>query len=156
VDVGVDTARGEDHPLACNDFGTRADHDVYARLDIGITRLANGADAAVFEPDIGLHNAPVIDNQRIGNDRVGDFGSDALALPHAVADDLAAAEFHLLTVNGVVLFDLNPQLGIGQADTVAGGRAEHLRVGVARNGGTHERPSFFSASSGPMTSPRKP
>jgi len=156
VDVGIDAACGEDHPFARDDFGAAANHDVYARLDVGVARLADGSDAAIFEANVGLHDAPVIDNQRVGDDGIGDFGGDALALAHAVADDLAAAKFHFFAVSGVVVFDLNPQLGIGQAHAVAGGRAEHLGVSVARNGGTHERTSFFAASSGPMTSPRNP
>jgi hypothetical protein len=51
-----------------------------------------------------------------------------LALPHAVADHLAAAELHLLAVDREVVLDLDPQLGVGQAHAVAdiSGRAEHL------------------------------
>ena len=61
---------------------------------------------------------------------------DALALAHAVADRLAAAELHLLAVAAgaqrVVVLDLDDQLGVGQADPVADGRAEHLGIGAAR------------------------
>ena len=57
----------------------------------------------------------------------------ALALPHAVADHLAAAELHFLAVDGEVLLDLDPQLGVGEAHAVAGGGAEHLGIGLARD-----------------------
>jgi hypothetical protein len=70
-----------------------------------------------------------IEDQRIGDDRVHHLGG-ALALAHAVADHLAAAEFHLLAVDRVVLLDLDPQFGIGQAHPVARGGAEHLRIGL--------------------------
>ena len=53
------------------------------------------------------------------------------ALPHAVADHLAAAELHLLAVDGAVLLHLEDQVGVGQAHPVADGGAEHLRVGGA-------------------------
>jgi hypothetical protein len=50
-------------------------------------------------------DAPVIDNQRIGDDGIDRalFVGD-LALAHAVADHLAAAEFHFLAVNCKSLF----------------------------------------------------
>ena len=43
----------------------------------------------------------------------------ALALAHAVADHLAAAELHLLAVGREVLLDLDEQLGVGQPHAVA-------------------------------------
>jgi hypothetical protein len=42
---------------------------------------------------------------------------------------LAAAEFHLFAVGGEILLDLDEKLGVGQPHPVAGGRAEHLRIG---------------------------
>ena len=65
----------------------------------------------------------------------------ALALAHAVADDLAAAELHLLAVDGAVALDLDDQLGVGQAHAVAGGRAVHLGVGAARRCSSRLAPS---------------
>ena len=58
--------------------------------------------------------------------RVGD-----LALAHAVADHLAAAELHLLAVGGEVLLDLDDQIGVGEPHAVAGGGAEHVGIGAA-------------------------
>jgi hypothetical protein len=54
-------------------------------------------------------------------------GARHLALAHAVADHLAAAELHLLAIGGEILLDLDDELGIGQPHLVAGGRAEHAR-----------------------------
>ena len=70
-----------------------------AGLDVGIARLADAADAAVLDADVGLDDAPVVEDHRVGDDRVGHLGRDALALAHAVADDLAAAELHLFAVD---------------------------------------------------------
>ncbi len=53
-----------------------------------------------------------------------------LPLPHAVADDFAAAEFHLLPVHREILFHLDEQRGIGEAHPVADGRAEHLGISL--------------------------
>ena len=61
------------------------------------------------------------------------LADDALALPHAVADHLAAAELHFLAVDGEVLLDLDPQLGVGEPHAVAGRRAEHLGIGLPRD-----------------------
>jgi hypothetical protein len=74
--------------------------DRHARLDVRIAGLADAGDAAALDGDVGLDDSPVVDDQRVGDHRVGDFGSRLLALPHAVADDLAAAELDLLAVDG--------------------------------------------------------
>jgi predicted secreted Zn-dependent protease len=52
-----------------------------------------------------------------------------LGLAHAVADHLAAAELHFFAIGGEVLLDLDEELGVGKADLVADGRAEHGGIG---------------------------
>ena len=76
---------------------------------------------------------------------VGDDGVDGAArvgrlrLPHAVADHLAAAEFHLFAVSGEILLDLDDEFGVGEADPVAGRGTEHFGVVRAGEGGLGER-----------------
>ncbi len=139
VDVRVDATRGEDRTFARDDLGARADHDVHARLHVRIAGLADARDEPVLERDIGLHDAPVIDDERVRDDGIGDFGGQALALAHAVADRLAAAELHLLAIAAglqrEVLLDLDDEARIGQPHAVTGGRAEHLGIGAALEGG---------------------
>ena len=53
-------------------------------------------------------------------------------MAHAVAQNFAAAEFGLFAVDGAVFFDFDEELGVGQADAVAGGGAEKVRVLAAR------------------------
>jgi hypothetical protein len=53
-------------------------------------------------------------------------------LPHAVADDLAAAEGHFVAVAGVVLLDLQEEIGVRQAHGVALRRS--VQVGVLTPG----------------------
>jgi hypothetical protein len=89
--------------------------------------------SAVLQADVGLDDAPVVDDQRVGDHRVGDLGRHELALPHAVADHLAAAELHLLAVDGEVLLHLDPQLGIGEPHAVSDRRPEHLGIGLPRD-----------------------
>ena len=50
--------------------------------------------------------------------------------------------------NGEVALDLDEEIGVGEADAVADGGAEHVRIGGAGEMG-HQ-------SSAPITSPRKP
>ena len=45
--------------------------DVDARLHVGVAGLADAGDAAVLDADVGLDDAPVVDDQRVGDDGVG-------------------------------------------------------------------------------------
>ena len=54
-------------------------------------------------------------------------------LPHAVANHLAAAELRLVAVDRVVALDRDDQqVGVGQADAIAGGRPVVIGVGASR------------------------
>ena len=132
VNVRVEAAGGEDLAFAGDRFGARTDDDGDIGLDVGIAGLADGVDFPVLDADVGFDDAPVVEDQRIGDDGVdrallvGD-----LALAHAVADHLAAAEFHLLAVGGEVLLHLDDEIGVGEPHPVAGRRAEHVGIGGA-------------------------
>ena len=98
----------------------------------GLPALPMATMRPSLRPTSALHDAPVVEDQRIGDDGVdralpvGD-----LALAHAVADHLAAAELHLLAVGGEILLDLDDEIGVGEPHAVAGGRAEHVGIGGA-------------------------
>ena len=49
VDVRVDAAGGDDHPLAGDDLGAGADDDVDPGLDVGIAGLADAGDQSALE-----------------------------------------------------------------------------------------------------------
>ena len=57
-------------------------------------------------------------------------GARRLRLAHAVADDLAAAEFHFLA-EMVSPSPPRREFGVGEADAVADGGAEHVGIGGA-------------------------
>src|SRR5690606_2597047 len=100
---------------------------------------ADAVNATVAQPDIGLVDARMVKNQRICDDGVhGAIGAAGLALPHAVADHLAAAEFDLFAIDGQVALDLDDDIGVAQTQTVAGSRAVHLRIIAAGNGKRHD------------------
>ena len=136
MDVGVEAAGGEDFSLAGDHLGAGTDDDGDAGLDIGIAGLADGGNPAVLEADIGLDDAPVIEDQRIGDDGIdGALAVRHLALAHAVADHLAAAELHLLAIGGEVLLHLDDEVGVGEPHAVAGSGAEHVGIDGAGEAG---------------------
>jgi hypothetical protein len=105
-----------------------------AGLDVGIAGLADRRDAAVGDADVGLDDAPMVEDQRVGDHRVdGALALAPLALPHAVADHLAAAELDLLAIDRAVGLDLDHQVGVGEPHAVADGRAEHRGIGGPRD-----------------------
>ena len=139
MDVRVEAAGGENLALARDHLGARADDDRHAGLDVRIAGLADRRDHAVLDRDVGLHDPPVIEDRRVGDDGV-DRPPRArdLALSHAVANDLAAAELHLLAIGGEILLDLDEQLRVREPHAIPRGRPEHVGVGGAgeRGGGT--------------------
>ena len=90
-----------------------------------------------LDADVGLDDArDGIDDERVGDDEIKRFRREReRRLPHAIADDLAAAEFDLVAVAAVlgdqVALDLDPKIGVGEPDLVADGGAEHLGVSAA-------------------------
>src|SRR5207253_7048511 len=95
----VDAAGRHNLALARDYFGPRSDNDVDVRLHIGIASFAYGGDATVGDADVGLHDSPVIENQRVGDDRInGALAAGTLRLTHAIADNFPSSKLHLLTI----------------------------------------------------------
>ena len=136
----VEAAGGEDLAFARDHFGAGPDDDGDAGLDVGIAGLADRGDEPVLQADVGLHDPPMVEDDGVGDDGVDRAARvGRLRLPHAVADHLAAAELHLLAVSGEILLDLDDELGVGEANPVAGRGAEHFGVMRAGEGGRGER-----------------
>jgi len=130
--MAVHAAGRDDLAFAGDRLRAGSDDDVDARLRVRIAGLADRDDTAVLQADIGFDDAPVVDDQRIGDDGVDRaIGARHLALAHAVADDLATAELHLVAIGGEILLHLDEQFGIGEPHLVAGGRSEHRGIGLA-------------------------
>ena len=62
VDVAVDAAGGDDLAFAGDDLRAGADDDVDAGLHVRVAGLADGGDAAVLDADVGLDDAPVVED----------------------------------------------------------------------------------------------
>ncbi len=157
VDVGIHAPGCEQAAFAGNDLRAGADDHVHVRLHVRVAGLAHAGYAPVPNAQIGLDDAERrIQNNGVGDDRVhGAFGIAALALPHAVADDLAPAKADFFAGHGVVALHLNPEVRIRQADAVARGGAVQLDV-LASWYADHASSSPTTTSSGPITCPRKP
>ena len=173
MNVGVEAAGSENFSFAGDHFGARPDDDGDAGLNVGIAGLADGENPAVLETDIGLDDAPMVDDQRVGDDGIDRALLVAdLALPHAVADHLAAAEFDLLAVGAKILFHLDDEIGVGEPHAVAGGRPEHVGIDGAAyfcwhdglrscwqfarsslRGKGHSRPSYATTHKNPQSYP---
>src|SRR5437868_3634072 len=69
-DMRVDPPRRDDLPLAGDNLGAGANDDVDAGLNVGIAGLADAADPAVTDANIGFDNPPMIEDHGIGDDRV--------------------------------------------------------------------------------------
>src|SRR6185436_18278345 len=102
MDVAVNASGGDDRAFACDDFGRRTDDDGDVGLDVRIAGFADTGNATILDADIRLDDAQIVDDKSVGNDGVGDFMRAALALAHAIADNLAAAELHLFPIDGEV------------------------------------------------------
>ena len=141
MDVGVDPARRDDPPLARDDLRGGSDH--HSRRDtghqIGIARLPDPDDAAALDPDVRLHDPPMVEDERVGDDAVErPFGRRGPGgLPHPVPDHLPAAEFHLVAVDREVPLHLDEQLRVGQPDAVADGGPVEIGVLLAPKCETH-------------------
>ena len=131
MDVRIDATCGDDHAFAGDDLGGCADDDIHRGLDVRIAGLAELCDPAALYGDVAFHDTPPVDDQRIGDHRVGAVLRRTLALAHAVADHLAAAELDFLPVDRQVALDLDDQIRIREAHAVADRRPEHLRVSGA-------------------------
>ena len=144
MDVAVDAARGHDHVLARDHLGRGPDHQF--RIDalhrIRVSSLAHFDDASVANSDVGLHDAPMIDDERVGDHQIQGALSAGRSrtLPHAVANDLAASESDLVAISREVLLDFNDQFGIGQPHAIASGRSKQVRVGFPGNREAHLLP----------------
>ena len=138
MNMTIDPAGGNDRAFTGDDFRRSADDDGDVGLDVRIARFADAADPAILDTDVRLDDTEVIDNQRVGDHGIRNFVRPALALAHAVADDFAAAELHFLTVDGMVLLHLDPEIGIRKTHAVARGRAEHLGISLSSDRARHQ------------------
>ena len=131
--VGIDSSGGCNQTLSGNRLGTRPNYDVHVWLHVRVARFANSANLPIFDTDIRLHDSPVIEEQRIGNNNVNHVLSGALALPHAVPNHFSTAELDFLPISRVVSLNFNNQFRIAEAHAITSRRPVHLDICAAVN-----------------------
>src|SRR5262249_50298514 len=126
--------------------------------------LADRRDAPVADANVRLVDAGDIEDEGVRDHEIGRAGGARRGrrLPHPVANHLAAAELGLVSVGRGVVFDLDDEIGVGQADAVSGRGTVVIRVratvdshsAALTNSSTAASASArtLSASSGPSTS----
>ena len=102
-------------------------------MGVWVASFADGCNAIAFEADVGFHNAPMVNDEGIGEHAIhGPLCVGALRLRHAISNGFAATEFHFLAVatrlQGEIFFHLNNQVGVGQANTVTHSGAKHFCI----------------------------
>src|SRR5258708_9381005 len=102
MDVGIDTARSRNAPLTGHDLGSGANHDLDAGLDVGVAGSSNPQDAPLFDSDVRLDDAPVVENHGVGDHGVCNPSAGELALSHAITNDFSTSELRLLAEDGGV------------------------------------------------------
>mmetsp|Transcript_45780 Transcript_45780/g.89457 ORF Transcript_45780/g.89457 Transcript_45780/m.89457 type:complete len:601 (+) Transcript_45780:993-2795(+) len=149
VHVCVHAARGKNEPLARD--GLRVcSHDQLRRHavhGVRVSRLADAGDVAMFDADIGLVDARVVEHEGVGDDRVQHLRRrPPRGLSHAVPDHLSPAELELVPDAGrgrardEVPFHLHDERRVAQTDAVADGGPEDAGVGLPGQGRGRGRP----------------
>src|SRR5258708_27902997 len=91
----VDATGGDNPTFAGDRLGSRPDDYVDVRLHIGIAGFAYGGNTPVLDADIGFDNSPVIENERVGDDRINRALAPGTPRPTPpLAGDLSASPPH--------------------------------------------------------------
>ena len=131
-------------PAGCDDLALCGDHlgtgtNLHPRRDashqIWVASLADPNNAAIPDANVGFHNAPVIQNDGVGDDEIkgATRACRGWRLPHPIPNDFAAAELGFLPRRRQVALDLDDQFRVGQTDFVAGRRAVQIGILAAWN-----------------------
>src|SRR2546428_8864661 len=135
MDVRIDAARGKDASFSreylCRGANFHAGR--HAVHDAGITGLADRSNPPIADRNISLVDSRIVEDQRVGDHQIGSapgarrFGR----LSHAIADNFAATELHLVAVDRAVCLEFNHKAGISQTHAVSRRRSVMILVGLA-------------------------
>src|SRR6185436_10449714 len=69
VNVRIDSACSQDAMLTGDDLGRRPDFEAWRDivLNVGIARLSDRGNTPVANPDVGLDDSPVVEQNGVGN-----------------------------------------------------------------------------------------
>src|SRR4029077_10042509 len=117
---------------------------------VRIPRLPHLHNPSVFDPDIALYDAPMIQNHRVRNHQaqraIFPLAQSSAALPHPVANHFPAAKRNLVPVMRKILLHLNHQFRIRQTNPIPLRWSIQIRISPPRNLQAH---CSFSSPSNP-------
>ena len=123
VDVAVDRARGRDQAVAHDRLGVGTDRQLDAVADRAVARPPDADDPPVLDADVRLDRADErVEDERAGDDDI-ELGRTRAALDRPGSQRLRVAPDRFVARCLAVLGDADPQVGVGQADAIAGARA---------------------------------
>ena len=129
MDMGIQSAGGKDQAFTGQGFcGSAYGHSgSYPVHNCRVSGLADACDLSVFNSDICFVDPCIIQDQGVGDHQIQiSVGAGGLyRLAHAVTEGLAAAEFALVPVGGVIFFYFNDQVCICQPYLIPGSGAVH-------------------------------
>ena len=133
MDMCVDAACRQNAVLARHCIGGVAQRE--RRRDavhrVRIACLADTADQAILDADIGLHDAlDRVDDRHVGDDEIGRTvgARQCVVERHPFPNAFTAAEDDFVAEAAKVLLDLDVQIRIAKADPIAGRRSEQARM----------------------------
>ena len=131
VNMRVQTPGCDDLALASNNISTTAHNHVgrYAVHDIWVSCLADAHDDALLDANVGLVDARVVHDERVGDDHVQTLSiRTASRLSHALAQRLSAAKLALVAIHRHIPLDLNPEIRAPETDPITYRRSEHSSI----------------------------
>src|ERR1700724_3060028 len=162
--MAVAASGSEDASFPGDDLRGRPDlqQRMHTIRDVGVARFAERGDPPVTHADVALNDPPVVEDDGVRDDEVRTtIAAGRRPLLHRLPDRLPASEPRLVAADAMVLLDLDPEVGIGQPNLVAGGRSVELRVALAgdphrncpsrRSPGTRRRPASSTSSTSRTT-----
>ena len=152
MNMRVDAPGGYNLAFATNNIRPGTDKDIHGVLYIGVAGFADSRNATMLDANVSFDDAPVINDQRIGDHQIHHLIGFRLRLSHAITYHLAAAELDFIAINSEIFFHLNPQLGIRQSQFITRSGAEHFCIGLPAHS-RHYNFSGMSESSAPIIFP---
>src|SRR5215813_2560416 len=120
MDVCIDATGSNNLSFARDHLGSWSDDYADVRLHIGIPGFADCGNASVLNRDIGFHNAPVIQNERVRDHRINcAITAGTLRLTHAVTDYFPTSELNLFAVDRDALLHLDYEASVCKSQLIA-------------------------------------
>ena len=117
--VSIDSSRRDNLPFPSHDIRSRSDGEVLIDTvhHIRIPGFANTDDETRLNPDVSLKDPTPVNDKSISNDEVETLlVRSSACLTDTIAKRLPTPERTLITIDGEITLNLDPQIGRRQSD----------------------------------------